>query len=121
MKGSVYETVRIRELLTMTSGVKWNEDYSDPDNDAVKVGVVPGEPGVNPIVSYMRKLTRAEPPGAWHYKTGETDLAGILLTSATGKTMAEYLSEKIWKPFGMERDAEWPKDAGGHERGGCCL
>jgi CubicO group peptidase (beta-lactamase class C family) len=121
MKGSVYETVSIRQLITMTSGVKWNENYADPNNDAVRVGVVPGDPGVNPIVSYMRKLTRAEPPGIFRYKTGETDLAGILVSSATGKSLAEYLSEKIWQPFGMERDAVWPEDAGGHERGGCCL
>src|SRR5262249_34200835 len=74
MKGSVYETVSIRQLITMTSGVKWNENYSDPNNDAVRVGVVPGDPGVNPIVSYMRKLSRVEPAGHFLYKTGETDL-----------------------------------------------
>jgi CubicO group peptidase (beta-lactamase class C family) len=80
------------------------------------------EPGVNPIVSYMRRLPRADPPGAkWVYKTGETDLAGVLVSNAVGKPLAEYLSQKIWAPYGMDEDAAWVEDAGGHERGGCCI
>ena len=35
--------------------------------------------------------------------------------------LADYLSEKIWRPYGMERDAEWMVDDVGHEQGGCCL
>jgi CubicO group peptidase (beta-lactamase class C family) len=122
LKGSAYEGVTIRQLLTMTSGVKWNEDYADPHSDVAQAGGAILEPGVNPIVSYMRRLPRADPPGSrWAYKTGETDLAGILLSNAVGESMADYLSEKIWAPFGMERDAVWVEDGAGHERGGCCI
>jgi CubicO group peptidase (beta-lactamase class C family) len=122
LKGGAYEGVTVRQLLTMTSGVKWNEDYTDLNSDVAKAGVTPGEPGMNPIVSYMRKLPREAEPGAkFVYKTGETDLAGILVSNAVGKPLSTYLSEKIWAPYGMEQDAIWVNDAAGHERGGCCM
>lgn len=122
LKGSAYETVTVRQLLTMTSGVKWNEDYTDLNSDVAKVGLSMLEPGMNPVVSYMRHLPREAPPGTkFVYKTGETDLAGILLSNAVGKPLAEYLSEKIWRPYGMERDGIWIEDVAGHERGGCCI
>ena len=122
LKGGAYEGVTVRQLLTMTSGVKWNEDYTDLNSDVAKAGVTPGEPGMNPIVSYMRKLPREAEPGAkFVYKTGETDLAGILVSNAVGKPLSTYLSEKIWAPYGMEQDAIWVNDVAGHERGGCCM
>jgi CubicO group peptidase (beta-lactamase class C family) len=106
----------------MTSGVKWNEDYADPNSDVALSSFWPGEPGVNPLVSYMRRLPRANEPGTvFSYKTGETDMAGILVANATGRGLAQYLSEKIWAPFGMERDAIWIVDGASVERGGCCI
>ncbi|MCI3131608.1 serine hydrolase domain-containing protein [Phenylobacterium aquaticum] len=122
LKGSAYEGVSVRHLITMTSGVKWNEDYTDPNSDVAKVGFSTDEAGVNPVVSYMRKLPRESAPGAkFVYKTGETDLVGILVSNAVGKPLSTYLSEKIWAPFGMEQDAIWMDDIAGHERGGCCM
>jgi CubicO group peptidase (beta-lactamase class C family) len=122
MKGSAYDDVTVRQLITMTSGVKWNESYTDPDSDVAKVGLSILEPGVNPVVSYMRRLPREAPPGTkFVYKTGETDLAGILVSNAVGKPLAEYLSEKVWRPYGMEQDGVWVEDVAGHERGGCCI
>jgi CubicO group peptidase (beta-lactamase class C family) len=106
----------------MSSGVKWNEDYVDPNSDVAKAGGTVTEPGVNPMVSYLRKLPRDKEPGStFHYNTGETDLVGVLVSKATGKGLAEYASEKIWKPYGMERDGVWMTDPGGQERGGCCI
>ena len=120
--GSAYEGVRVRQLITMTSGVKWSENYTDPDSDVAKEGLTVMEPGVNPVVSYMRRLPREAQPGTkFSYKTGETDLAGVLLSNAVGEPLSRYLSEKIWQPYGMERDAVWGEDLAGHERGGCCL
>jgi len=122
LKGSAYEGVTVRQLITMTSGVKWNESYTDPNSDVAKVGLSILEPGVNPVVSYMRRLPREAAPGAkFVYKTGETDLAGILLSNAIGEPLAQYLSEKIWQPYGMEQDGIWVEDVAGHERGGCCV
>lgn len=122
LKGSAYDGVNVRQLITMTSGVKWNEDYADVNSDVSQASSWVGEPGVNPLVSYMSRLPReAEPGTKFVYKTGETDMAGILLANAVGKNLAEYLSEKIWQPYGMEQDAIWMLDRGGKERGGCCM
>ena len=122
LKGSAYEGVTVRQLITMTSGVKWNEDYADPKSDVARAGFETDQPGLNPIVSYMRKLPREAAPGTrWVYKTGETDLAGILVSNAVGEPISQYLSETIWAPYGMEQDAIWMDDVAGHERGGCCM
>ena len=122
LKGSAYESVSVRQMLMMSSGVAWNEDYVDPNSDVAKAGGSVTEPGVNPMVSYLRKLPRENPPGAkFHYNTGETDLVGVLVSRATGKSLAQYASEKIWQPYGMGRDAIWMTDPGGQERGGCCI
>ncbi len=122
LKGSAYEGVTVRQMLMMSSGVKWNEDYVDPNSDVAKAGDKVTEPGVNPMVSYLRKLPRAHEPGTtWHYNTGETDLVGVLVSKATGESLAQYASEKIWKPYGMEQDGVWMVDPGNQERGGCCI
>lgn len=122
LRGSAYDGVTVRQLLTMTSGVKWNEDYTDPKSDVAQMYAQPADPGFDMTTSYVRKLPREAAPGTkWVYKTAETNLVGVLVAEATGKPLAEYLSEKIWKPYGMERDAEWMIDDVGHEQGGCCL
>lgn len=121
LKGSAYEGATVRHLVMMSSGVKWNEDYTDPNSDVARSGAPTNEPG-NPIINYLAKLPRASEPGAkFTYNTGETDLVGFLVSRATGKSLSEYASEKIWKPYGMERDGIWVVDAQGHERGGCCM
>ncbi len=122
LRGSVYDDVTVRQLLTMTSGVKWNEDYADPKSDVAQFALQKPVPGEDITVSYMKKLTREAPAGSkWVYKTGETNLIGVLVSSATGKKLAEYLSEKVWKPYGMEADAFWILGDTGHEISGCCL
>ncbi len=122
LTGSAYDGVSVRQLMTMTSGVKWNEDYADPQSDVARLFNTPAEPGADLTVSYMRTLPREAAPGSkWVYKTGETELLGVLVAQATHKSLAEYLSEKIWKPWGMEADALWEIDSHGQEAGGCCL
>lgn len=122
LKGSAYDDVSVKQLLTMTSGVKWNEDYTDPKSDVALFNLHKAEPGVDVTVSYMRKLPREAPAGSkWVYKTGETNLIGVLVSSATKKTLSAYLSEKVWKPFGMEQDGAWMLGSTGHEISGCCV
>ncbi|MDB5450527.1 MAG: beta-lactamase, partial [Phenylobacterium sp.] len=122
LRGSAYEGTSVRDLITMSSGVKWNEDYTDPKSDVAQAGTTVLEPGVDPMVSYLRRLPRAHPPGTtFNYNTGETDLVGVLVSNAVGKSLSDYASEKLWKPYGMARDAVWVTDPGGHERGVCCI
>jgi CubicO group peptidase (beta-lactamase class C family) len=122
LQGSAYDDVTVRQLLTMSSGVKWNEDYEDPNSDVSQFNKAKPEPGLDAIVSYMRKLPRAAKPGEkWNYNTGETNLVGVLVTSATKKPLSEYLEEKIWKPAGMEAKATWLLAKTGQEIAGCCI
>ncbi|MBM4212868.1 MAG: serine hydrolase [Gammaproteobacteria bacterium] len=122
LRGSVYDAVTVRQLLTMSSGIRWNEDYEDPNADVAKFNDAKPEAGVDATVSYMRKLPRAHPPGeVWHYNTGETNLIGVLVSSATKKPLSEYLQERIWHPAGMAATATWLQGKTGHEIAGCCL
>jgi CubicO group peptidase (beta-lactamase class C family) len=122
MKGSAYDAVSIRQLLTMTSGVRWNEDYGDPKSDVARFNNHKPEEGVDALVSYLRKLPREVPAGTrWNYSTGETNLVGVLVTQATKKPLSTYLSEKIWVPGGMEQQATWILSRTGQEISGCCI
>ncbi len=99
----------------MTSGIEWNEDYEDHDSDVAQMYLSPCENTEAHILTYMKPLKFAHKPGThWNYSTGETDLVGILVQKATGISLAEYLSEKIWKPFDMESDAYWLADECSH-------
>ncbi len=108
LAGSAYEGVSIRDLLTMTSGVRWNEAYTDAASDRrrlleVQIAQKPGA-----ALDLMAALPRAAPPGTLNnYNTGETLVAGQVLHQAVKRSLSEYLSERIWKPAGMESDATW--------------
>ncbi len=120
--GSAYADVSLRQLLTMTSGVRWNEDYGDKASDVAQFNAHKPDEGMDAIVSYLRRLPREAPAGArWHYSTGETNLVGILLGAAIGRPLAAYLSEKIWVPAGMEQQATWILSKTGKEISGCCI
>ncbi len=122
LAGSPYDDVTIAQLLTMTSGVAWNEDYEDPQSDVAQFDRAEVKDGEIGIVNYMRGLTRAHPPGeVWNYSTGETNLIGVLVSQATGKPLADYLSEKVWTPYGMGQNATWLLGQDGHEISGCCI
>ena len=120
LKGSGYDGVTVRQLLMMSSGVRWVEDYENPNSDLAKMGRLAGEK--DPLLKTLASLPRERPPGsAFHYNTAETHLAGLVVSRAVGQPLATYLSEKIWKPYGMEQDAAWMIDPLGREAAGCCL
>jgi CubicO group peptidase (beta-lactamase class C family) len=122
LTGGGYDGVNVRQLLTMTSGVRWNEDYFNPNSDVARFLQEPARPGEDPVVTYMGRLPRATEPGTrWNYSTGETNLVGSLVAAAEGKPLAQLLSERIWSRAGMEADAFWALDQGGREMGGCCV
>lgn len=122
-KDTAYDGVTVRHLLQMSSGVAWNETYTDRRSDRRRMleAQISQQPGA--IFSFMAKLPRAAEPGTrWNYSTGETHIAGLLVAVATGKPLAEYLSEKIWSKAGMEDDASWWLEApDGLEVGGSGL
>jgi CubicO group peptidase (beta-lactamase class C family) len=102
----------------MSSGVGWNEDYTDPNAD---VAVAPL--GGVALFQYMNQLPRTDQPGAaFNYSTGETNLVGAMLRAAIGHNLSTYLAAKIWQPYGMESNANWLLDRRhGAEVGGCCI
>lgn len=117
LKGSVYDDVKLRNLMTMTAGVEWSEDASTSE-----MWLEPFVNGINPTVSYMRRQRRIDKlGGGFLYSTGDADLAGLVVIKAVGKSLSEYLSKKIWIPYGMEKEAYWMVDSSGSERGGGCL
>jgi CubicO group peptidase (beta-lactamase class C family) len=118
LKGSSYDQATIRNILQMASGVQWNEDYADPESDVNSAAW-----GTLPLYEYLRhKPVDTEPGTKFNYNTAETNLVGTLLRSAIGNNLSTYLSGKIWRPFGMEADANWMlSEPGGGEMGGCCI
>jgi CubicO group peptidase (beta-lactamase class C family) len=120
LRGSAYEGVSVRDVLMMSSGVRWDETYTDPRSDRrrlleAQISQVPGS-----AMAVMTSLPRAAAPGTVNnYNTGETQVAGEIVRSAVGRPLATYLSERIWSRFGMEADAKWWLDSkDGHEIGG---
>lgn len=122
LAGSAYDGVTVRQLATMTSGVKWNEDYTDPNSDVARMNLFTVEYGPDAIIMQMKGLPReAEPGTKWVYKTGETNLIGVLVENAVGKPLAEYAKEKIVEPAGFAGGLFWMVDPRGGNIGGCCL
>ena len=118
LKNSSYEQSSIRNVLQMSSGVEWDEGYADPESD---INQVPWE--TLQMYEYLRRKPRSTAPGEkFNYNTAETNLVGNVVRSAIGNNLSTYLSEKIWKPFGMEQDAYWVlTEFGGGEFGGSSL
>lgn len=122
LRGSAYDAVTLRHLLQMASGIDWNEEESDRTSDLGNVARASRE-GIDSVVKYMATRPRKTEPGTvFNYNTGDTFLAGAVLRNATGKSLGEYLSEKVWKPAGMEADGHWMlMRQGDVEYGGCCI
>jgi len=108
LRNTVYNAVTIRNVLEMASGVRWNETYTDPNSDCGKLVDAQLEHKAGASLAYMKTLSRAAPPGSvWNYNTGEADVAGAVIEGATHMSLAAFLSQTLWSPLGMERDATW--------------
>lgn len=122
LTGSAYEGVTVQQLLTMSSGVRWNEDYTDPNSDVARMFSLATPAGEDAIVHYMKRLPRAHAPGErFNYNTGETNLAGTVLARAVGEPINVYASRRLWQAYGMEADAAWQVDEKGAPIAGCCI
>ena len=118
LREGAYKDTTIKNILQMASGVKWNEDYEDPESDVASSPIQ-----ILDLIEYMGDLEKLHQPGThFNYNTGETNLAGAVLRAAIGNNLSTYLHKKIWQPFGMESEAYWMLDeADGVEYGGCCI
>lgn len=121
LRGSAYEQSSIRQLLRMTSGIRWVEDYSGAaDSEITKFAQAVSSGKNGAVMDLMRTLPRAAAPGSvFNYSTGESYVLGAVVAAATGATLSDYLSRKIWAPLGMEAPGYWLLDsANGLELGG---
>src|SRR6516225_4822508 len=106
LAGTEYGKTPIRTLLHMSSGVEFKEVYDGQDDVARLARDLFG--GKDPVASVAQFNTRIAPPGTrFYYASVETEILGLILRTATGKPVADYLSEKIWQLIGTEDDASW--------------
>ena len=118
LKGHPYGETKLRDLLTMSSGVRFTEDYSGKDDSWELGSKTIGQQGPGGAASVASFRTREVPPGTrWHYSSAESEVLGLVLRAAVNQPLVQYLSEKIWQPMGAESDATWQVDASGHETG----
>ena len=114
IKGSAYEGVSIRDVLQMSSGANWNEDYSDPDSDANRLQpVMAGQGSLSEFVCGIRPAV--EPGTLCQYNSADTQVLGLLLGAVTGTTLSEYMQQKLCEPLGFEHPGYWILDAEGVE------
>lgn len=116
---SAFGNATIRQVLDMTTGLKYSEDYADP-NAEVWAHAQAGSPLPKPKDysgprSYYEFLQTVQPQGrhgeAFGYKTVNTDVLGWVIARVTGRNVAELLSERIWRRLGAEQDAYFTVDS----------
>ncbi|TAJ95754.1 MAG: class C beta-lactamase-related serine hydrolase [Reyranella sp.] len=120
LRDSAYEGVTLRHVMTMSSGVRWTEVYPDRNSDVNRYSKSLADKVPDGVLKLMASLPRAHPPGStFLYNSGDTFLLGAALTRAVGRKLADYMSEKVWRPAGMECDAFYTLESdGGQEIGG---
>ena len=109
--------ITIKHLLTMSSGLDWDEDYHDPLGQTAEAYFAPN------LKKQMMKLKAVEAPGEiFKYHSSCSQLLAFIVESATGKSISEYTSEKLWKPMGAKHPALWNTDTKkGDEKAFCCI
>jgi CubicO group peptidase (beta-lactamase class C family) len=109
--------ITIRDVLTMSSGLNWDEAYSTPFSITTKAYY--GD-DIEPLIDGLQLV---EKPGVrFRYQSGTTQLLSFIVANATGKSISEYASEKLWTPTGAEHDALWSLDRrNGLEKAYCCF
>ncbi|MEO9211468.1 MAG: serine hydrolase [Ginsengibacter sp.] len=108
-KDSNFEKISIQQLLDMRSGIQFFEGSYDLKDESIKLAFKKN------IEKQIQKLKIEKPAGGdFNYQSINTLLLAIALERATGKSISQYLSEKIWVPVGMEFDATWTVDSKKH-------
>jgi CubicO group peptidase (beta-lactamase class C family) len=124
LQGSAWEGVTLRDLLQHTSGIAWNEQYADPQSDFARLTRCESSPEayrcVWQLVSTLPRKPGIKPGDVWSYNTAGAWLVGRVLEKATGMTIAQYLSTRLWSRYAMQSDGVWEAlvqgqvDFGGH-------
>ena len=113
-----FDKIKIKHLLQMTSGIKANESYYNPFGQAAKIYYG------SSLRNYIKHLKTDYKPGTqFAYRSINPQLLGLILERATGKSVTEYLNDKIWSQLGAEYDASWSidKKKNGLEKTFCCI
>ncbi len=115
LAGSAYGETTIRNVLRMSSGVKFSEAY-DGNDDLTRFVIARNREG---SIAALREFNtrEAEQGTRFHYASSETMVLTVLLHAVTGTTLSEYLTARLWQPIGTEADATWIKGADGTENG----
>ena len=117
LEGGAYDGVRLKDVLQMSSGARWNEDYSDPESDINRWLHILSDGGS--LDAFAAGRVRGFEPGAYNrYNTTDTHVLGMVVRGATGRSLTEYFREKLWDPLGAEADAFWVVDSTGAEVAG---
>ncbi|WP_063053994.1 serine hydrolase domain-containing protein [Nocardia arthritidis] len=112
--GSAYDGVSIRQVLQMSSGARWNEDYSDPESDVFGISMaLLDDRGLDKFVAGM--VRESAPDTVCRYNSGETQILGSLIARATGMSVSEYMKHKLIDPLGFEASGHWVTDGLGTE------
>lgn len=118
LKRTAWDGVTLRQLLTHTSGIAWNENYEDPKSDFSALtqceATAEPYPCIMQLVSSRPRREGLSPGQAWSYNTGGAWLAGRVLEQATGMSIARYLETRLWSREPMEREGVWQALVPGH-------
>ena len=111
---TVYDGVRIKDVLQMSSGVRWNEDYSDADSDISRFGAAITAGGS--LDDFVAGMHRDAPAGTLcQYNSADTQALGSLVVGATGESLTSYMQKKICDPLGFSSSSAWLLDGQGME------
>lgn len=122
LKGHPYGQTPIRHLLTMTSGVKFQEAYNGNDDVMKLANAILWQAGPGGAAAVLPFKERVAPPGQrWNYASSDTFVLALVLRGAVGGNLSEYTSRVLWRPMGAESDAYWNIDPLGNEVGYCCF
>jgi CubicO group peptidase (beta-lactamase class C family) len=113
LKGSAYEGVTIRQILTMSSGVAFNEDYLDFNSDINKMGRVLALGGSMDAFAAGLKVREAVPGSRWHYVSIDTHVLGMVIRGATGRDIPELMETRLLGPLGLEAAPYYLTDGDG--------
>ena len=106
----------LANLAEMEAGLNWNEDYNNPFLPNAKAYY-----GNSLEKAVLLRGFKDQPGTHFEYQSGSTQLLGFALRKSLDKTIAEYASETLWQPLGMEQNADWNTDDLGMEKTFCCI